>query len=71
MTAEQFLKSKEPNTFIVPEEFLIEFAKYHVEQQRKAIIKNVLLEGDEGSIFTGIFIDEQSILDAYPLTNIK
>lgn len=32
MTAKEFLKSKEPNTFNFPEEWLIEFAQYHTER---------------------------------------
>lgn len=44
---------------------LIEFAKLHVEQALKAVIKN-----GKPSNGTSIIL-EDSILNAYPLTNIK
>ena len=61
MTAEEFLEIKEPNTIIVPKEWLIEFAKYHVEQALKASHSNFQLPEEEIE-FT---------LNAYPLENIK
>jgi hypothetical protein len=66
MTANEFLKSKEPNTFIVPEEFLIEFAKLHVIA--------ALFKASEIADITdnGRFpiIDKKSILDSYSLDSI-
>lgn len=68
MTAKEFLESKEPNTIIVPEEWLIEFAKYHVQ-------KALELASQEGKSYVigGLVseIDKDSIINAYPLENIK
>ena len=68
MTAEEFLEQEN-----YPESLsggtlhyvMREFAKLHVEAQQKAIIKNINLEdiiNDD---------DYSSILNAYPLENIK
>lgn len=53
------------------EEFMIEFAKLHVEAALKEASEKAELEGDEGSIFDYISVDKDSILNAYPLENIK
>ena len=52
-------------------EAMIEFAKLHVEAALKAASENSELEGDEESNFDYICINKQSILNAYPLENIK
>lgn len=59
MTATEYLKSKEPNTFIVPEEFLIEFAQYHVENA----LKEARRDAQCCASFTGLYFD--SILNCY------
>jgi hypothetical protein len=41
MTAQEFLKSKEPNTWLIPEQFLIEFAQMHVEACKKEIAAKI------------------------------
>ena len=47
---------------------MIEFAKYHVEQALKAVIEAPIEYYDEGG-YQGI--DENAILKAYSLENIK
>jgi len=69
-TAEEFLLLKDsPNTGLFWNEILIEFAKLHVEAALKAASKNAdtYYDHDEGSNF----VNESTILNAYPLTNIK
>ena len=74
-TAEEFLKKKQPNGIIQPHsdywEAMIEFAKLHVEM--------ALREASDTKI-SGVYSetkykrgdnDKNSILNAYPLTNIK
>lgn len=57
-----------------PYKFAIEFAKLHVQAQNKAILEKVRLTDfaeeflQEGA---GNAIDKNSILNAYPLINIK
>jgi hypothetical protein len=50
-------------------EIMIEFAKMHVEAALKEASEKALVYADEGGYSE--FVDEQSILNAYPLTNIK
>jgi len=54
------------------QEAMIEFAKLHVEAALKAAVKDAYIE-DFGSMQEGTtcIIDEDSILNAYPLNNIK
>ena len=47
---------------------MIEFAKYHVEQALKAASENVIVHDDA---FEEAKVDKDSILNAYPLENIK
>jgi D-aminopeptidase len=47
---------------------MIEFAKLHVEQALKAASENVIVHDDA---FKEAEVDKDSILNAYPLTNIK
>lgn len=74
MTAKEFLESKEPNSFIVPEEWLIEFAQFHVQNALEAAsdvdlawYPNYMDETGEGFYSRDI----QGILNSYPLENIK
>ena len=48
---------------------MIEFAKLHVEAALKAASEKALVYADEGGYSE--FVDEDSILNAYPLENIK
>ena len=48
---------------------MIKFAKMHVEAALKEASENAIVYADEGGYSE--FVDEQSILNAYPLTNIK
>jgi len=50
---------------------MIEFAKLHVKAALEAASGKAELEGDEGSDFSYISVDKDSILNAYPLENIK
>jgi len=83
MTAEEFLDNKYSNKndrppygHVETEEFLIEFAKYHVQQAlkeaaEKAKMREEYYFNDEDKVETAPFIDENSILNAYNLDNIK
>jgi len=73
-TAEEFIKNyhrQEGHTFeqSVPQA-MIEFAKLHVEYALKnASEKSTVIRDEE--FYTISHIDKNSILNAYPLTNIK
>jgi hypothetical protein len=73
MKATELIQQKFPNhngIFVLKniEEFMIEFAKMHVTAALKQASLEALVYADEGGC-TG-FIDENSVLDAYPLSNI-
>ena len=73
-TAEEFFQrelSGEPLTQESVIEGLIEFAKLHCEAMLKAILENVELKRDAGQDLTGIFVDTDSIINAYDLNQIK
>lgn len=77
-TAEEFLESKNSVKRFegVGLDDLIEFAKMHVENalkiaSKKAMISQDLYDFIEDSWESGDKIDKESILNAYPLTNIK
>ena len=59
-TAEEFLQNSNKTTFDAIEKTMIEFAKLHVQAALKA--------ADDNSI---MYISADSILNAYPLENIK
>lgn len=69
MTAEEFLKDAQqnPEKGWTAKKILIEFAKYHVEQALQKAYENADLEyyGDE------VCYNKDSIVNAYPLENIK
>jgi len=75
-TAEEFMTDeyqiKHYGTVLTkPTQAAIEFAKLHVQAQNKAIIENVeIIDYDEHEQYSP-HVDEQTILTAYPLTNIK
>jgi hypothetical protein len=48
---------------------MVEFAKLHVEAALKEASEKATVYADEGGYSE--FVDEQSILNAYPLDNIK
>ena len=80
-TVEEFFKKYSDNTFLSEgyyeylvekdsfKEALIEFAKLHVQAALKEASKKAQVYADEGGYSE--FVDEDSILNAYPLTNIK
>lgn len=79
ITAKEFLKSKgcEFNTYDIGKCFdgveikdVIEFAKLHVEENNKKIIDHIK-ELYEFNLHTDILINEDDILNPYPLENIK
>lgn len=73
MTAKEFLKDNnlekifksDPPSF---ETIMIEFAKFHVQEALKQASKKALVYADEGGYSE--FVDESSILNAYPESNI-
>lgn len=78
-TAEEFFKSQIPKYESVSE-FMTdgdifhnarEFAKLCVEAALKEASKKATLEDDKECDFDGIYVNKDSILKAYPLTNIK
>jgi hypothetical protein len=69
-TAEEFLNNKgitgiQADTI---SNWMIEFAKLHVEAALKESSEKATVYSDEGGYSK--FVDEQSILNSYPLTNI-
>jgi len=69
MTVVQFLKTKSIDDSL--EALFIEFAQMHCKEQAKAIIDNVeIINYDEHGQYSPS-VNEDSILNAYPLTNIK
>jgi putative aminopeptidase FrvX len=79
-TAEEFLKlqdcqqSEEGAWSWVTKEDLIEFAKMHVEEalkQASGKAKVKITQGDFGVFDTRPSVKKKSILNAYPLENIK
>jgi hypothetical protein len=70
-TAEQFLNRDESGVFneVDIAQAMIEFAKLHVKLALKAASENAQTECDEGGELG--FVNKETILDAYPLTNIK
>lgn len=79
-TAEEFLKnSKNVNYTSLKDEVklyfieqdLIEFAKMHVQEALKQASENASYTIDGQEYITDIWIDKESILNAYPLENIK
>ena len=81
MTTEEFLKqldSKPGSCWTQSDESICEalrkFAQYHVEKALEAASESVCTKHEEGSIMNpegDWVIDKQSILNAYPLDNIK
>lgn len=67
-TAEEFLKSKNYFDSDEYEDLIIEFAKLHVEAALKSASEKATYSGFN---FASIEIDEDSILNAYPLDWIK
>lgn len=59
---------KEGHYFAI-EQAMIEFAKLHVEAALKEASEKASVYADEGGYSE--FVDEQSILNSYPLENIK
>ncbi len=62
----KLMDSSKPYT---EEEIMIEFTKLHVEQALKIASEKAEVYADEGGYSE--FVDEQSILNSYPLENIE
>lgn len=73
-TAEELMQSKNGDDYTHWEEIhdmLIEFAKLHVEAALKAAAEKAKAKENPSDYGTGeIWVDEDSILKAYPPTNI-
>jgi hypothetical protein len=67
-TAREFYDSHYSDDCVI---IMIEFAKLHVEVALKAASEKADLDCDEESDDNGISVNKDSILKAYPLTNIK
>jgi hypothetical protein len=67
-TAEEFNNDIRYVTYSLDEK-LITFAKLHVEAALKEASEKASVYADEGGYSE--FVDEQSILNSYPLENIK
>ena len=71
-TAEEFLQNSNKTTFNAIEETMIEFAKLHVQAALKAEDDNAdvtVVDVDMTGTIWGV--DSETILNAYPLENIK
>lgn len=76
ITAEEFMTDeyqiKNYGTILLkPTQAAIEFAKLHVEACKKEIAENAKLKNLDNGLPVIKVIDKESILNAYPLTNIK
>lgn len=68
-TAEEFLYENDMRKLTTTA--MIEFAKLHVEAALKAASEDAEGVDEDGYYVPNSSIDKQSILQAYPLTNIK
>ena len=70
-TALEFLNRDESGVYneVDITQAMIEFAKFHVEAALQAASENAQPEYDEGGALG--FIDKETVLNAYPLDNIK
>jgi hypothetical protein len=70
--AKEFIEKNVPNTCTVLPEWLIEFAKLHVEAALKAASEKALTTWASTDFYDDRkIVSKDSILKAYPLTNIK
>lgn len=80
-TAEEFMNRPFGQKWDI-QTLMIEFAKLHCEAQREAILNNVTLKFECGNISkqncNAVFchncmecVDKESVINAYPLENIK
>jgi hypothetical protein len=70
-TAEEFIEKNIPSTCIVLPEWLIEFAKLHVEAALKEASKKIYFRDSDGFILNTSEESKNIILNSYPLENIK
>ena len=72
-TAEEFLKDNmsSPTKGWSEKKRLIEFARLHCEAQLKAILEKVETKIEYSGIGEEVIIDKDSIIEAYPLNQIK
>ena len=71
-TAEEFLQNSNKTTFDAIEKTMIEFARLHVQAALKAADDNAdvtVIDVDMTGVIYGV--DSDTILNAYPLENIK
>jgi hypothetical protein len=68
----EYLKDNPNGTY---DTCMIEFAKVHCELQLKTILNNVRIRdewsGNTGSEYCYTVVDRESIINAYPIENIK
>jgi hypothetical protein len=68
-TAEEIL-----NKHLIPANAMIEFAKLHLKAQEEAILQNVTTTNEphwSGEQEDDVSVDIDSILNAYPIENVK
>jgi hypothetical protein len=71
-TAEEFLQNSNKTTFNAIEETMIEFAKIHVAAALNEAANEADVEAVDADMYGVIWcVDVNTILNAYPLTNIK
>ncbi len=77
MTAQEHLRQHFPKGYTTQQDILnwgIEFAKFHVEAALKQAAEDACMTNDSWASMqegTTMDIEKSSILEAYPLTNIK
>jgi len=67
-TGEEFLNKNSLVFLAYPQKILIEFAKLHVKAALKAAYENIEYTTVDSSV---PYVVEESILNSYPLSNIK
>ncbi len=67
-TAAEFINSTSYNSLVEQKEAMIEFAKMHVQEALKQVVENIELDIDD---FGSYIVDKKTIINAYPLDNIK
>jgi hypothetical protein len=72
---QNYIEENNHDSHVDIEEMLIEFAKIHVEAALKEASEKAktseFWEGNTGSEYCETIVDKESILNSYPLNNIK
>jgi hypothetical protein len=72
---QNYIEENNHDSHIDIEEMMIEFAKMHVEAALKEASENAetedVWEGNTGSEYCDTIVNKDSILNSYPLENIK